>query len=564
MPEGYIALSGVGSSVEGLKWESQNLLRIGRQASLEVVVRDSSIDRLHAEIKFQGQRWMLKDLAKSEFYPTALNGRVLTGKSEHLKLNDLIQIGQVRFRVMALGAETVLEVPVALKASGLPQTEPMLTVAESGPDLSQERTPVPKTRPSEVVVTQVNRVAGLAEPLPPPGANGDLQVLQVQTSMRQSWDQAVEHAGTAIHQRDDGGRTISALLRANHHLSTHSSLEELLHGILSDILESLDSQRGAILLADPKTGELELKAVRAPSRFATGKKGYSRTLAERSFRQGESLLCRDVRRDQEVFTRRSVLFGSMSSIICAVLRTPRRKLGVLHLDRGPLQEPFTENDLYLADAVAASIAVGIECAQLVAGQSDQFLETATMLARAVEMRDQYTGDHTKRVTEYALMIADQLNFGPVERSHIRVGTPLHDIGKIGVDDAVLRKPGKLTDAEFEHMKSHTLKGAAMLDGFAALSPVVPIVRSHHERWDGTGYPDRASRDRIALAARVVAVADAFDAMTSNRPYRPAMPTQLAFLELISEAGTHFDPGVVQAFVSQRATIEAIVRGRVGA
>jgi putative nucleotidyltransferase with HDIG domain len=561
MPEGYIALSGVGASVEGLKWESQNLLRIGRQASLEVVVRDSSIDRLHAEIKFQGQRWMLRDLAQSEFYPTALNGRVLTGKSEHLKLNDLIQIGQVRFRVMALGAETALEVPVAPKASGLPQTEPMLSVAESAPHSCQERTPVPRNRPSEVVVTGINRVVGVAEPLPPPGTNGDLQVLQVQTSMRQSWDQAVEHAGTAIQKRDDGGRTISTLLRANHHLSTHSSLEELLHGILSDILESLDAQRGAILLADAKTGELELKAVRAPSRFATGKKGYSRTLAERCFRQGESRLCRDVRRDQEVFTRRSVLFGSMSSIVCAVLRTPRRKIGVLHVDRGPLQEPFTENDLYLADAVAANIAVGIECAQLVAGQSDQFLETATTLARAVEMRDPYTGDHTRRVTEYALMIADQLNFGPAERSHIRVGTPLHDIGKIGVDDAILRKPGKLTDDEFEHMKSHTLKGAAMLDGFAALAPVVPIVRSHHERWDGAGYPDRTGRDRIALTARVVAVADAFDAMTSNRPYRPAMPTQLAFLELISKAGTQFDPNVVQAFVGQRTAIEELIRKR---
>ena len=289
------------------------------------------------------------------------------------------------------------------------------------------------------------------------------------------------------------------------------------------------------------------------------KKAYSRTLTDRCYRQGESLLCRDMQAEQDIGACRSAMFGSMSSIVCALLRTPRRRVGVLHLDRGPMQEPFTESDLYLADAVAANIAVGIECAQLVEAQRDQFLETVTTLARAVEARDQYTGDHTRRVTDFALLLADELKVSATDRYTIQIGTPLHDIGKIGIDDAVLRKPGKLTDGEFEHMKSHTVKGAAMLDGFFNLAPLVPIVRSHHERWDGTGYPDHLNSEKIAQVARIVAVADTFDAMTSNRPYRPALPPQLAFMELLSKAGTHFDPKAVQAFVRLRPKVEDLMR-----
>jgi HD-GYP domain-containing protein (c-di-GMP phosphodiesterase class II) len=123
----------------------------------------------------------------------------------------------------------------------------------------------------------------------------------------------------------------------------------------------------------------------------------------------------------------------------------------------------------------------------------------------------------------------------------------------------LRKPGKLTDGEFEHMKTHTVKGAQMIDGFGSLAPLVPIVRHHHERWDGSGYPDKIGQNKIALTARIVAVADAFDAMTSHRPYRPAMPPQLAFLELLTKAGSHFDPQVVQSFLRLRPKVEEMMQ-----
>jgi putative nucleotidyltransferase with HDIG domain len=288
-------------------------------------------------------------------------------------------------------------------------------------------------------------------------------------------------------------------------------------------------------------------------------KGYSKTLAERCFRRGESLLCQDASADESLQSARSVKQGDMSSVICALLRTPRQRLGILHLDRGPFEEPYTENELYLADAIAASVAVGIECAQLVEQQREQFVQTVTTLARAVELRDQHTGDHTKRVTNYALLLADTMKVPHAERSQLEIGTPLHDIGKIGIDDAILRKPGKLTPAEFDAMKTHTVKGAEIVESIGSLNSVVPIVRHHHERWDGAGYPDRLQREQIALTARIVAVADAFDAMTSHRPYRPAMPAQLAFLEILSKAGTHFDPACVQAILRIRPQIETMLK-----
>src|SRR5262249_4791940 len=150
----------------------------------------------------------------------------------------------------------------------------------------------------------------------------------------------------------------------------------------------------------------------------------------------------------------------------------RQRLGVMHLDRGPFHEPFTPYDFHLADAIAASVAVGIESAMMVEQQREAFIQSVTSLARAVELRDQYTGDHTRRVTDYSLLLARELSLSPMDMYHIQIGTPLHDIGKIGVDDAILRKPGKLTPEEFEVMKSHTVKGALILQSMSSLTPMI--------------------------------------------------------------------------------------------
>jgi HD-GYP domain-containing protein (c-di-GMP phosphodiesterase class II) len=195
------------------------------------------------------------------------------------------------------------------------------------------------------------------------------------------------------------------------------------------------------------------------------------------------------------------------------------------------------------------------------GGGELFVQTVTALAQAVELRDKYTGGHTQRVTNYALLLADRLALSASDKHLLQIGTPLHDIGKIGVDDAVLRKQGPLTHDEFANMQSHTVRGALILAGIPGLLPVLPIVRSHHERWDGKGYPDRLAAEAIPLLARVVTVADAFDAMTSDRPYRKGLPLEKAFAEVETKAGIQFDPRCARAFLDLRADLEELIRQR---
>jgi HD-GYP domain-containing protein (c-di-GMP phosphodiesterase class II) len=254
-----------------------------------------------------------------------------------------------------------------------------------------------------------------------------------------------------------------------------------------------------------------------------------------------------------------VVRGSMASIVCAVLRSPERVLGVLHLDRSFLQEPFSETDLYLADSLAAALALAVERLQMEDRQHELFLQTVTALAQAVEMRDSYTGDHTHRVTAYSLILAEELGLPADQRQLLRAATALHDIGKIGVDDEILRKPGRLSDAEFNHMKRHVTRGSEIIQMIPGLAWALPVVRGHHERWDGTGYPDKLKGEEIPLTARVVSVADAFDAMTSDRPYRRGMPSSVAFAELEAGAGKQFDPRCVEAFIRARPRIEALLK-----
>jgi PAS domain S-box-containing protein len=186
------------------------------------------------------------------------------------------------------------------------------------------------------------------------------------------------------------------------------------------------------------------------------------------------------------------------------------------------------------------------------------LEVLARLAAAGEARDDDTGQHTRRVGELAARIGAALGLPLDELELIRLAAPLHDVGKIGIPDAILRKPGRLTPEEFAIMQTHTLIGAAMLaDGATRhMRMAETIARSHHERWDGMGYPDGLAGEAIPIAARIVAVADVYDALTHARPYRGAWRRDRVIIRLRRKTGTHFDPQVVEAF------LEAVVSDRV--
>jgi putative nucleotidyltransferase with HDIG domain len=174
-------------------------------------------------------------------------------------------------------------------------------------------------------------------------------------------------------------------------------------------------------------------------------------------------------------------------------------------------------------------------------------ELVRALSNAVEARDAYTSKHAERVAEYALEIGRALGAALAENEEIEYGFLLHDIGKVAIDNTILRKPGPLTDDERALMRTHTVIGAKIVDGIEFLAPAVAVIRSHHERWDGSGYPDGLAGEDIPLAARVFAVADVLDALTTERPYRQASPLPVAREMIVAESGTHFDPRVVEAF-----------------
>jgi putative nucleotidyltransferase with HDIG domain len=500
--KGTIRLRGINGLFKGKTWEATELLRVGRLDSLEMVLDDGSVSRCHAEIRFTERGWRIKDLGSTN--GTRLNGVKLGNGQWPIRVRDLIQFGEVAIAVEAI---------------------------EEG---SKTETPTP----------------------------GD--DLRVEATAKSSWDEALEGLAFDTNRFPRAGEQLAALLRAGHHLGHLEKEEELLHSILEDAVAVLEAQRGAIVLAEGPEGPLKLKALVAgrnePRAMLAGRvEGggrfqFSQSLAMRSFTRGESVLCHKVDDDPELANARSIAEGAMASVLCVLLRTPRKRLGVLHLDRSPWQNPFTMDDLHLADALAANVSAGIECAQLLRKQRDLFLDTITILAQAVELRDQYTGGHTQRVSTYSVLLAEGLEMRLDDVELIRLGTPLHDIGKIGIDDAILRKPDKLTDAEFEIMKSHTVKGAEIVQTVPDLRPIIPIVRSHHERWDGRGYPDGLAGEAISPLARVVAVADAFDAMTSDRPYRKGMAPEVAFAEVQKGAGRQFDPTCAATFLALRETI----------
>jgi HD-GYP domain-containing protein (c-di-GMP phosphodiesterase class II) len=178
-----------------------------------------------------------------------------------------------------------------------------------------------------------------------------------------------------------------------------------------------------------------------------------------------------------------------------------------------------------------------------------FINSVRMLAAAIDAKDPYTRGHSERVARYSIAIGKHLRMTAADMRNLRISALLHDVGKIGIDDRILRKPGALSDEEFEIMKTHPAKGAAIMSGVAQLIDIIPGMKYHHERWNGGGYPDNLKGEEIPMQARIVAVADTFDAMTTNRPYQKAMDIAYVVQKIRELAGNRYDPVVVEAFAA---------------
>jgi putative nucleotidyltransferase with HDIG domain len=232
------------------------------------------------------------------------------------------------------------------------------------------------------------------------------------------------------------------------------------------------------------------------------------------------------------------------------------------------EHTFNEDDQRILQAFVHLTASALGNASLVSGMQravDQveqaYMGTLEALTKALELRDHETEGHSRRVVQYTIAIAQKLGVPEQTLTAIIRGALLHDIGKIGIPDSILRKPGPLTEEEWAIMQRHTKIGYEMLHQIDFLQDAAPIILYHHERYDGTGYPAGLAAEEIPLGARVFSVADAYDAMTSDRPYRKAMSHEWALQEVIRNAGTQFDPEVVQALLSLPEAELSSIRGR---
>jgi HD-GYP domain-containing protein (c-di-GMP phosphodiesterase class II) len=210
---------------------------------------------------------------------------------------------------------------------------------------------------------------------------------------------------------------------------------------------------------------------------------------------------------------------------------------------------FTEEELKPLSLFAFQAAIAIQEARLYEDVHVTYFNTIHSLVLAMEARDPYTRGHADRVTRYSIEIAQELGLPEHDIEILRYAGEVHDVGKIAISDLILNKPGKLTPTERAAVEVHPVRGAEMLEPLQFLKSAIPLVRHHHERYDGKGYPDGLEKDRIPLMARIMACADSFDAMTSERPYRRCkLSTEDALQEIKNNMGSQFDPNVARIFI----------------
>lgn len=234
-------------------------------------------------------------------------------------------------------------------------------------------------------------------------------------------------------------------------------------------------------------------------------------------------------------------------VLCVPVTAGGRVAGAIEVTRRQMEPPFSERDLETARVTGATAGMSFENSRLRESVEEGYRSTIRALASAIDAKDPYTCGHSQSVAQYSLVSGLVLNLSVDEMQTLETAALLHDIGKIGIDDAILRKPRKLTPAERAAVKDHPVIGAAIIHDIASLQEVTDLVLHHHEAYDGSGYPHGLRGEQIPLGARIIAVADAFDSMTTNRPYRVAMTMNEAMNELRRCRGAQFCPQALDAF-----------------
>lgn len=335
---------------------------------------------------------------------------------------------------------------------------------------------------------------------------------------------------------------------------------ELLNVIMRLTTSSLGYDRSIILLHDEEEqclvtaassgGEIEMM-----KQFGGYRVPLNRTsnILVRSFNSGKPVLVDDVA--QQGLNQKNLLLKAFSptSFLIVPLISRGKVIGVLAADRASRHAPITQEDLDSLAGFGNHVAVALENSRLYQSLEQASLDAIQALAKAVEAKDPYTHGHSERVADYSMRLAVEVGASEKQLLNLKLACMIHDIGKIGITERILHKPGRLDQDEQDAIKHHPVIGETIIRPLKGLGDIARIIRSHHERYDGLGYPDRLAAEGIPLEARILAIADSYDAMTTTRPYRVPLPEDAVIRELVENRGKQFDPYLVESFLKLRET-----------
>jgi len=467
---------------------------IGRDPENGIVLDHTAISRFHARITCEKDQYFVHDLGSTN--GTYLNGRRVT--RERLSPGDELIIANVGIVVEAAHS----------------------TITDARPSMNVTVSIDAKPRKSSVTISNSAEEGGGTELL--------------------------EGIGT---DPLSAQRALQVLYRADSAFKNIEDQQVLLDNLLEIIMESVPASRGFVFLIQRDSGALVPYARRpvGMSDASDAEIVVSQTIIQTAVRQKTSIISSDALVDERFIHSRSVAALDVRSAMCAPLVSRNGVLGLVYVDSHKANA-FTRRDLSLFSALALKVAIAVDNARLYDDLRSLFYNTVETLVRTIQAKDQYTAGHSTRVSRYALMIADKLGLSTKDKHQLYLAAMLHDIGKIGVPDDLLNRPGKLSDAEMERVRGHVQVGASMIEMLGEMHSIVPLIRHHHECYDGSGYPDGLKGEQIPLISRIIAVADMYDAMTSDRPYRKRRSHQFAVDEIISNSGITIDPKVADAFL----------------
>lgn len=342
---------------------------------------------------------------------------------------------------------------------------------------------------------------------------------------------------------------LSTIYKIGLAINSTMDIDRLFNLVVRTTTKTLEAAIGYIILYDAKNSCLNVTNLIGNGKLLAPKTAIPMKESSVStwvINNRQPILISDINQTPQ-FDRFSDLGYERKSLICAPLMVKDEIIGTISVVNKIDDSQFSSDEMEMLSTIAAQAAIAIKNATLYDEQQQTYLNTIQALVSAIEASDSYTKGHSERVTRYSLEIGRRLNLPGDRMQILERAAILHDIGKIGIDLSLLHKEGKLTPKDIRELQQHPSIGMHILEPIEFLNDVRICIGQHHERYDGMGYPNRIKKDELLIEARILAIADSFDAMTSDRPYRKALPLASAISELHDNAGTQFDPALVEVF-----------------